>query len=232
MDNVNLGDYVGKLLSEISKARVQADIEAVRIAELYARDPLLKNFPIPRVRLPRVEINAPVVITEVQEANAPYKRIDAKKLTAISQVAITKTLKTRNINLTNNEVQIVNRRLNAGITRMEPTLESDLSIESIAKNLSGESMNSLKSIRKVKVKLGPQEFKKVSMEINHEIKMEMAKIQQPEEARVKVSALTTDIKQINDNQKVTYLKLSIAEEGVEWTKILDDDTEENILVPE
>ena len=232
MDNVNLGDYVGKLLSEISKARVQADIEAVRIAELYARDPLLKNFPIPRVRLPKVEINAPVVITEVQEAGGTHKRIDAKKLTALSQTAILKTLKTRNINLTNTEVQIVNRRLNAGITRIEPSLEADLSTESMAKNISGESINSLKSIRKVKVKLNPQEFKEVSLEISHEIKMEMAKLQQPEEARVKISALTTDIKQINDNQKITFLKLSIAEEGVEWTKISDDDTEENILVPE
>ncbi|MEJ2127120.1 MAG: hypothetical protein P8X84_06440 [Candidatus Bathyarchaeota archaeon] len=52
----NLGDYLGNLISEVTLARMQADIEAVRIAELYSSHPLLKNMPIPHFRLPAKKV--------------------------------------------------------------------------------------------------------------------------------------------------------------------------------
>src|SRR5216684_6094987 len=66
----NLGDYIGHLLSEITTARVQADLESVRIADLYASHPLLKHMAVPRFRLPSVTIDAPVVVTQMDEAAA------------------------------------------------------------------------------------------------------------------------------------------------------------------
>jgi hypothetical protein len=65
-----LGDYIGHLLSEITTARVQADLESVRIADLYASHPLLKHMAVPRFRLPDVTIDAPVVVTQMDEAAA------------------------------------------------------------------------------------------------------------------------------------------------------------------
>src|SRR3954464_7628945 len=65
-----LGDYLGHLLSEITTARVQADLESVRIADLYASHTLFKHMAVPRFRLPNVTIDAPVVITRMEEAPA------------------------------------------------------------------------------------------------------------------------------------------------------------------
>jgi hypothetical protein len=65
-----LGDYLGHLLSEITTARVQADLESVRIADLYASHPLLKHMAVPRFRLPTVTIDAPVVVTSMDEATS------------------------------------------------------------------------------------------------------------------------------------------------------------------
>jgi hypothetical protein len=62
-----LGDYIGHLLSEITIARMQADIEAIRVAELYADHPLLRNMPVPRFRMPDVEIDVPVVVKDMEE---------------------------------------------------------------------------------------------------------------------------------------------------------------------
>ena len=64
-----LGDYLGQLLSEITIARMHADLETVRLAELYATHPLLKNFPVPHVRLPDVELELPVLIKTSEEAH-------------------------------------------------------------------------------------------------------------------------------------------------------------------
>ncbi len=65
-----LGDYVGQLLSEVTIARMQADIEAVRVAELYAGHPLLRNMPVPHFRLPNVEVDVPVVVKQMEEQPA------------------------------------------------------------------------------------------------------------------------------------------------------------------
>src|ERR1044071_5280346 len=65
-----LGDYLGHLLSEITNARVQADLESVRVADLYASHPLLKHMAVPRFRLPNVTIDAPVVMRNMDEAAA------------------------------------------------------------------------------------------------------------------------------------------------------------------
>ena len=63
-----LGDYIGHLLSEIAIARMQADIESVRIAELYADHPLLRSMPVPRFRMPDVEIDVPVVVKGLEDS--------------------------------------------------------------------------------------------------------------------------------------------------------------------
>ena len=64
-----LSDFLGHILEEITRARIQADLEALRTARMYASDEngLLKNFAVPRMRLPNIEISAPVIITDVPE---------------------------------------------------------------------------------------------------------------------------------------------------------------------
>jgi len=63
----NLGDYLGQLLAEITIARAQADLEAVRIAELYANHEYLKHFPIPRVRVKDIDLDIPIIILETED---------------------------------------------------------------------------------------------------------------------------------------------------------------------
>jgi len=63
----NLGDFIGQLISELLIARAQADLESLRIAEMYKSDNILKHFSIPRFRLPTVNLDIPVAITKVGE---------------------------------------------------------------------------------------------------------------------------------------------------------------------
>ena len=57
-----LGDFLGQLMSEIALARMQSDLETVRLAELYAEHPLLRTLPVPHLRLPNVDLEVPVLI--------------------------------------------------------------------------------------------------------------------------------------------------------------------------
>ncbi len=65
----NLGDYLGQLLSELSIARMQADLETVRLAELYAMHPLLRTMPVPHMRLPDVDLEIPVLIKASEDTH-------------------------------------------------------------------------------------------------------------------------------------------------------------------
>ncbi len=61
----DLNEVLGHLLCEITRARVAADMEAVRIAKQYADDPdgLLRHFPVPRMRMPDLEVTMPVIVS-------------------------------------------------------------------------------------------------------------------------------------------------------------------------
>jgi hypothetical protein len=57
-----LGDFLGHLVSEINIARAEADLEAMRLAELYRTHPLMKHLAVPHFRIPTVEMSVPVTI--------------------------------------------------------------------------------------------------------------------------------------------------------------------------
>jgi len=58
-------DVVGGLVSGVALARSIADVETLRIAHRYAKIELLKGLPVPRLRLRRVSISIPMLISEI-----------------------------------------------------------------------------------------------------------------------------------------------------------------------
>ncbi len=63
MSQITLSDYVGFIFGEIVKARALADAESKRIALLYKDDEVLKNFSVPRFKIPEMELSIPVLIS-------------------------------------------------------------------------------------------------------------------------------------------------------------------------
>jgi hypothetical protein len=61
-----LGDVIGTMLSDIARARARADMEAIKIADAYSRDPLLKHMSVPRFRMPEIVVDLPVLISDVE----------------------------------------------------------------------------------------------------------------------------------------------------------------------
>ena len=71
---IELSDFLGNILSQVSEARKHADEASIALAEYYAQDKLLRCLPVPRVRLPNIELTIPVAIKEVKHKTAynPY----------------------------------------------------------------------------------------------------------------------------------------------------------------
>ncbi|HET8538803.1 MAG TPA: hypothetical protein VFL83_02910 [Anaeromyxobacter sp.] len=61
----SLAEFLGTVLSDVSRARVAADVEAMKIAQAYAANTLLRHMPVPRFRLPEIQVEAPVLVEGV-----------------------------------------------------------------------------------------------------------------------------------------------------------------------
>ena len=88
-----LSDFIGALLADAAQARVRADLEALKIAEVYSAHDLLKHLPVPRFRLPDITIDAPVVVTgtTVPTADTVGRIFDAPARAEVT-AAITRAL--------------------------------------------------------------------------------------------------------------------------------------------
>ncbi|MDR6516081.1 hypothetical protein [Chryseobacterium camelliae] len=54
-----LNEYLGGIVSEIASARKMADLQTIQIAREYAKDELLKNFSVPRMKIGTVDLTIP-----------------------------------------------------------------------------------------------------------------------------------------------------------------------------
>ena len=72
---IELSRFLGELVSSISNARVQSDIQSVKIAEEYAKNNLLQHFSVPRMRVDKVELNIPVAVDKLLEKMSPVTNL-------------------------------------------------------------------------------------------------------------------------------------------------------------
>ena len=63
MAEITLADYTGYIFLEIIKAREMADRHSRQLAEVYAQDPVLQHFSVPRFKVPKMELTIPVLIS-------------------------------------------------------------------------------------------------------------------------------------------------------------------------
>lgn len=97
-----LGEFIGALLADAVQARLQADLEVVKLAELYSRHELLQHLPVPRFRLPDITVDVPVLITAVDSVGTDGRSLDEPSATEIRK-AVTAGLREASIRLPRGE---------------------------------------------------------------------------------------------------------------------------------
>jgi hypothetical protein len=77
-------EVIGGLVSGVAYARSVADREAMRIAYFYHQHELLKGMPVPRLRIHRMSISLPIVVSEVIPGSAAVRNpaVDLARLAA------------------------------------------------------------------------------------------------------------------------------------------------------
>jgi hypothetical protein len=67
----DLDQVLGAVLSSLAQARRMADEQTSAIAQYYQSNPLLKGMTAPRIRMPEVVVDVPLIIDEVDAGRPP-----------------------------------------------------------------------------------------------------------------------------------------------------------------
>lgn len=214
-------------------ARAQADIEAVRIAEVYSSEQLLKNFPVPRMRLSNVEINIPMMVSNIDDllkAEEPAK-IDTGTIVRISEDIIKSELQKKNITLTNNENAKIKRNVKAKSDDVKGIRERAISMQQISGEITKEIYTQLSQISKVKSVLKETEIRSLTNNINLRIKEELI-LKRARPARIRIEPLTSQLREVGKPENLVTMKISISEDALEMTRVEQEGEERDILIPE
>jgi hypothetical protein len=229
-----LGDYIGQLLSEITMARVQADLEAVRVAELYAGHPLLRHMPVPHFRLPDVDVEIPVAIKQMEERR-PEEPIrgapSATELRATLDKVLQEQLEKRAVRLTPTQKNKLSSALDQKVAAVMQPPEVAVDVTHIADNLA-KSVPSLLS--KIKGPAGVTEapgMESLEAELKISLRAEFVKLRKPP-PRLVATVTTAEIREAGPSESIVRFHLKITEQAFEWTMVESEGRSEDRLVPE
>jgi hypothetical protein len=222
----NLGDYIGQILSEITIARVQADMQAVRLADMYATHPLLKTFPVPRFRLPKVTIDVPVAVSEVRGApksRAARTGLDMTKARKAFDTALKQQLTRSGLKLAGD----AKRKLLVAVEERFEQL-------TYAEDVSTSAVHVADSVTKVvqeslsRGKLDTKAQDRFVSELRQIARLALVKLL-PTPPRVRVVTNTAQLRELSPIEFLTRLQFDVSEQGMEWR---GEDGDGKRLVPE
>lgn len=227
---LTLGKYIGAVLAEVTNARVLADLESARIAQLYASHPLLAAMPIPRFRLPNVSLDLPFAVENV--APPPTAALFASEMETLRlniDGVIDQELTQIELKLTADS----KKRLTAALNRLFDRIKASDSLFAFdAIETSDEAVTTALAVIKATTPAArgmvPSTFES---SLRSQFATEFLKVQsQP--SRVMVQVVASKLKELASPQLLTRIRLTISEEGVEWTQTNPLDDSSKILLPE
>lgn len=227
-----LGDYLGHILAELAIARMQGDIETIRIAELYAAHPLLRSMPIPHVRLGDVDIDVPVLMERPEEPRAgesPRGSPSVPEMRRAFDGVLTAHLARRGVTVSAVDRRKLAAALDARIPAHSTPVETSVDVHRLADDLSGVAAKFLGGIRGSPPPEGEPRVVD-DAELREAARIAFLGLRKPP-PRLSVLVTSSEIREAA-SESVARIRLRISEHGVEWTQIEREGVLRDRLVPE
>ena len=228
-----LGDYLGQLMAEIAIARMHADLETVRLAEIYAAHPLLRTMSVPRLRLPEVDLELPVLIEQVEETRAGGPARGGVTLGEIRRKfddVLSPRLKSTGIKLSDTDRKRLKAVLDRTIREHGAPSDNAMSSHVIADELAADAVRFLQE-RPRRPETEPGIGPDLQSEISQAARREFLKLR-PDPPRLVALATSAEIQAAASPESVTRFRIRLNEQGVEWTTIESEGISHDRLVPE
>lgn len=218
-----LGEVLGAIMADVTKARRMADEEAMRTAELYRQEPLLQGMTVPRLRLPDVTIEIPAIV-EAHEEGEVGEYQDPEKVSQQAATFLTEAAKNEDLVLPRDLVASFRASLQDELKQLaarEPGTPQVVSRQAFAN--AGELVL-LRHARPLRQEQMTTIIKRIAPKLRHHI-ASIALRKSPTPAAIRVLIETHQVKERSDPRSVTRLRLTLKEEGLEWSEFQTDEGE-------
>lgn len=225
-----LGDFLGQLMSEIALARMQSDLETVRLAELYAEHRLLRTLPVPHLRLPNIDLEVPVLI---QASEAPREEestrggVKVRELRRKFDEVLEAELSTAGFALSTTQLRRVRSALASRMEAHETPTETAVDVQSVADDFTDTAVRTIAELPRSEAIA----IDKLASGLKAAVRREFLKVRPPP-PRLLALVTSAEIREAGTAENVTRLNLKLSEQGLEWTLIESDGVTRERLVPE
>jgi hypothetical protein len=206
----DLGDVIGSLMVGIIRARRVADEQTAALAEHYRGNPLLQGLSVPRIRIPELKIEMPVII-EGQTAEQAAKMADAAVLVAAAYAQIKETLARRKVLMPNSFSRSFSPAAKAKLAALQKST-APATREAVVRCLQ-EAVSA--SLLKANPKLSAADLDAVAKDIRKRISA-AALAAESVGAQILANVRTADVKEQASSANVVRVTITLKEEGLEW----------------
>jgi hypothetical protein len=206
----DLGDVIGALMAGIIRARRIADEQTAALAEYYRGNPLLQGLSVPRIRIPELKIEMPVIV-EGQTAEQASKMADAAVLASAAYAQIKETLARRKLVMPPNFSRSFSPDAKAELMALMKST-APATREAVVRCLQEISSSSL---QKANPKLSAADLDAVAKDLRKKI-LAAALVKEPVGAQILANVRTADVKEQTSTTNVVRITITLKEEGLEW----------------
>ncbi len=228
-----LGDLLGTLLVSLSKARQMADSEAAIMAEWYRSHPLLEGLAVPRVRVPEMVLDLPILL-EASEPGEPNQIADTRVIVAAVEEALASSAKRNGLELSRDVAAAASSRLISAIAELKASSQGAprfIPREAVARIAETAVVQALSDAREGE-RIAGDKLRAVVADVRLRV-FEVAEVKAGIPPRIRATLMTSEVKERADPSSVTRVKLTLREEGLEWNiNVASDGTSKRSLSPE
>jgi hypothetical protein len=218
----DLGEVIGSFLVSLVHARRKADEETAAVAEYYRQHPLLEGMSLPRIRIPEISIDMPLTIDSLDhgeegEVNNPnmISRSLMQELQKLKQDE-------KSLAMSPGFDRTFNRSLLQQLSKLQQaqkTKSQAVSREAVARAVDNAITE---AIKKDDTRLTTEHKKALQSRLRmRATEISLKKIPKP--SSIAATFTSSDVKEKSSPMSSIRLKITLREEGLEWSKTENDD---------
>ncbi|TAN62746.1 amidase [bacterium] len=206
----DLGDLLGALMTGFIRARRMADEQTAALAEYYKDNPLLEGLSVPRIRIPELTIDMPMLIENHVEGESGEMEYPAKIADAVATQLKT-TLSKNNIKI---NPAFHKKFLEAVTSQLESAKQTGVPImkETVARSVQSAFSSTL---TKTNTTLTATAKEVIAKDLRAKVST-VSFAKKPVTSSIVANIKTADVKEQASNTSVVRLKITLKEEGLEW----------------
>lgn len=207
----DLGDLLGSLMTGVIRARRMADEQTAALAEYYRSNPLLEGLSVPRIRIPELTIDMPFLIDK-DVAGERGEMAEPAKIASALDAQLELTLLKHNIKpnpgFRKTFAVEVKNRLDLLMETRTPIMG-----ETIARCVQAAFATTLSKSR---THLNDEHKETIARDLRAKVStVGIAKESIP--PSIVANIRTSDVKEQSTSTSVVRLKITLKEEGLEWS---------------